>query len=200
MLKEEVKAYEGYYSQVLHTGSRVICDPAPKDTDDDYLFLTFEGAVDAFLEKLQKEKWVRGGSVHDGGNRKSLIIQDWSQGFEGIDYGRVFRSYKKDDLNFIITLDPVYFKKFSLATGLAKKLNLLEKSERVDLFETIVRDVQHPLELNERRWWQNVFVGRDIQQALAAQDRVVLLDEVEPIVPAGIAPPPDFWEVGQHRG
>lgn len=151
-MRDEIKAYDGYYTEILHTGSRVICDPPPKDTDDDYLMLTWEGALDALVEKLTKtDKYVLGGSMYYNSN-EAITIQDWSNGFEGINYNKVFRSYKKGDVNIIVTLDPHYFKLFTRATGLAKKLNLLKKEDKVALFETIVRDVEWPIEEEKRVW------------------------------------------------
>lgn len=165
-MRKEIEDFSGYYTEILHTGSRVICDPPPKDTDDDYLMLTWEGALDALVEKLNKDKYELGGSMNMGGEnyeRRGLEIQDWSKGFEGIDYNKVFRSYKKSfpkndeeqsdggDVNIIVTLDPHYFKLFTRATGLAKKLNLLKKEDRVALFETIVRDVDWPVEDEKKK-------------------------------------------------
>ena len=41
--------FKGWYRDSLHTGSRVICNPPPTDTDDDYLFPLGEGTVQALL-------------------------------------------------------------------------------------------------------------------------------------------------------
>jgi len=179
-MREEIKAYDGYYHEILHTGSRVICDPPPKDTDDDYLFLTWDGALDALVEKLTKEGWILGGSMSMGSEnyeRGGLEIQDWSKGFDGIDYNKVFRSYKKADLNVIVTLDPHYFNLFKRATGLAKKLNLLKKEDRVNLFEAMIRDVQFPLEGKKIGYGYDIMYEKAVDRLRAVRpDRVVPAD------------------------
>lgn len=52
----------------------------------------------------------------------------------------IFHSWKKDDLNLILTCSVEYFENFSKATRLAKTLNLINKQDRIFLFEAICFD------------------------------------------------------------
>jgi len=91
-------------------GSRVTCDPVPEDSDIDILVL-----VRSIAE-------IQGTEDHTG----SMSGQS------------AFVSLREGDRNYIITADPVFFEKFMLATGVAKKLNLLKKEDRVALFQAIL--------------------------------------------------------------
>lgn len=123
--------------EVSHTGSREICSPAPTDTDDDYILLCEPEYLKELEIQLTKNKWVRGGSMHND------LSDSPYEGAE-VDRTSVFSSWKKQDgwneskLNFIVTISPEFYQNFVLATRLAKKLNLLKKEDRVTLFNSIV--------------------------------------------------------------
>lgn len=125
-IREEVSKYSPYYVETYHTGSREICDPPPKDTDDDYILLCFEGGINALEDKLLDDGYELGGSFD----------AEWRED--------TFKSYKlhKDDdtINLILTLDPVFYENFTKATKLSKALNLLKKEDRVTVFQAVVSD------------------------------------------------------------
>lgn len=101
-------------------GSRVICDPPPTDTDQDILVLVTRIP----FEELAKDGWVLGGSE---------ILARKSDG----EYA--FVSFKKGELNYIITTSKAFYNHFWTATMLAKKYNLLDKNDRIELFDAIMR-------------------------------------------------------------
>ena len=107
----------------LPTGSRVICDPPVMDTDEDYLILIPEEDRETIEDLLEQDGYVEGGSGHTYQN---------------------FLSYKNYEhnvpINILLTCQKDYFDRFSKATALAKALNLKEKSDRITLFEAVVRD------------------------------------------------------------
>ena len=100
--------------RLCHTGSRAICVPSPTDTDDDYLVL-----AKPWLEDILKG-------------------QGWCK--ESADrYGTsVFHSWRKDDINLIVTQDCEFFRKFELATKVAAAMNVSSKKDRVTLFKAIL--------------------------------------------------------------
>ncbi|MNF99067.1 hypothetical protein D3C84_819530 [compost metagenome] len=49
-----------------------------------------------------------------------------------------FQSFTLDDLNLIVTFDPEFYRRFMAATGVAKHLNLLDKQDRVTLFQAVL--------------------------------------------------------------
>jgi len=51
----------------------------------------------------------------------------------------VWCSFRKGDVNLIIFYNQLLFDVFFAATQLAKQMNLLEKRDRVELFQTIFR-------------------------------------------------------------
>jgi hypothetical protein len=104
-------------------GSRVTCDPAPTDTDEDYLCLSF-GEYDDTL--------ICAGFVRDGSPKF----------YTGNDNGG-FRSFRRGDLNLIVTQDPAFFQLFLTATHLAKIFNLLQKNHRIALFQAILYGVDY---------------------------------------------------------
>lgn len=108
-------------------GSRVTCDPAPTDTDQDVLVLTTrELWADKLDALLNVEKFEKGGSEHsdESGYLANAPLS--------------FASYVRGDLNLIITFDSEFYRRFMAATGVAKHLNLLVKADRVMLFQAVL--------------------------------------------------------------
>lgn len=109
------------YESAFKTGSSVICNPPVTNTDEDVMFFTedYSGLV-----------------VH-------LLINGWeacnSKEYEGQDGDYNWSAYRKGNLNYLITDNQDYYDKFELATNLATKLNLLEKSQRITLFTYIIK-------------------------------------------------------------
>jgi hypothetical protein len=100
------------------TGSRYICSPAPTDTDEDYVVLLRPGS------KRYIETWMQ------------------AEGFElhGRQYNSAeFWSFKKNEngtvVNYITSDNPEFYENFILATEEAKSRNLLNKEDRIKLFE-----------------------------------------------------------------
>lgn len=112
--KEELPVDIPNYVAHFATGSRVICNPPPTDTDLDIMILVDKGALDY---------------VHDD----LINYYDYELGGSYVEESQ-WRSYKKDHFNLLFTDDPDYFEKFRQATTKAKELNLLKKEERIKLF------------------------------------------------------------------
>lgn len=104
-------------------GSRVTCDPAPKDTDEDWLVLI---PGQSFLDRLTAE-----GFSQDG----------MPEFYTGNDAGG-FRSYRKGDVNIITTESDAFFDLFLAATELARRFNLLSKADRIALFQAVLYGVK----------------------------------------------------------
>ena len=114
--------YDPYIFDKFMTGSRAICIPAPTDTDEDWVVLVTHLWNNPILASLYKDGWKDDGSrpKHPKG------------------YGEQFISYKKDELNLIVTDSFDFFQRFKRATALAKLLNLVEKKDRILLFDEIL--------------------------------------------------------------
>lgn len=109
----------------MASGSRVICNPAPTDTDEDWAVLSY-----------------------DYKRRKALTDALIAEGFEidGKEYGdgtTNFRSYRKGDINVIVIFNSQEYARFALATRIATALNLTNKSDRIALF-SMIRDAHQP--------------------------------------------------------
>jgi len=102
-------------------GSRVTCSPAPMNTDQDYLALVVGDPYQTLTEA---------GFTQDGS----------PEFYTGSDKGG-FRSWRRGDVNIITTEDGVFYDKFMKATYLAKRFNLLNKADRIALFQVILYDV-----------------------------------------------------------
>ena len=110
---------------VVPVGSRVTCNPPPTDTDEDYLVLVkdkpaavaglkalgFEYSADP--EKLAKYEAMNG-------------TARWS--FTSLWFGNV---------NYIVTDSQFFFERFLTATHVCKALNLLDKADRIMVFEAV---------------------------------------------------------------
>lgn len=98
------------------TGSRVICDPAPTDTDEDYVCLAGTETYSA----LQAAGFV--------------TAADFEQYAEMPD----FVAYRLEHFNVIVTDNADFYSRFVAATDEAKQLNLTIKIERIALFQRVL--------------------------------------------------------------
>jgi hypothetical protein len=114
---------------ITPVGSRETCNPPPIGTDRDWLALIASSEWSALDSALKQDGWELGGSFSA---HESVPIPEDDR----------FCSYTKliDDVleNIIVTDSIVFHKRFLAATGVAKRLNLLEKSARVDLFQAVL--------------------------------------------------------------
>lgn len=112
-------------------GSRVTCNPPPTDTDEDYLVFTAHDPAPALLSA---------GFKQDGS----------PEFYTGNDNGG-FRSFRRGNLNIITTQSPQFFDRFMTATDLARRFNLMAKSDRIALFQAVLygvgADNLHPAEI-----------------------------------------------------
>lgn len=123
---------DGYVASGLvesfeRVGSRVTCDPAPTDTDEDFLVLAVEPwkLIDS-LKMIHGFK--RGGS--------ELVDDETDKDHHASKYG--FASLKLGHVNLIITEDSEFYRRFLAASSVAKRLNLLEKADRIALFQAVL--------------------------------------------------------------
>ena len=104
-------------------GSRVTCNPPPVDTDADFLALVED--MEAFREALFKFEFVMDGSE----------LLDAAQPPDVADR---FSSYSFGEINIIATCDAAFHRKFLAASSVAKRLNLLNKEDRIALFQAVL--------------------------------------------------------------
>lgn len=97
-------------------GSKAICSPPPQDSDTDILVYT--PATEAFRMLLEVEGWKKDGNYPEGS----------------------FESYKKGDLNIILTFLFAYFHSFVRAKDVCKLLNLTDKAQRIAVHELMLKD------------------------------------------------------------
>lgn len=117
-------------------GSRVTCVPPPENTDQDYLALIDFDRIQHAGEYLDNNGWKENGSCSDFYNEDSFI------------------SFTLGDQNIIICWEDDFFRKFMIATEIAKSLNLLNKKDRIMLFVGILYNIHpncedlHPLNMS----------------------------------------------------
>lgn len=106
--------------QVYATGSQVTCNPPPGDASDvDYLVYTSK-SLDKLLKYLEENSFeVEGSPEYDIHNSQ-------------------FASFRKGKVNLIVTNSIDFCMNHRLATEVCKKLNLLEKSDRIMVFKAIL--------------------------------------------------------------
>lgn len=117
---------EGKCLKWERVGSRVTCDPAPTDTDEDILVLTTAQLWGELGNALTAGQFQIGGS--DCGDQSGYLATAPLS----------FQSFTLGALNLIITFDPDFYRRFMAATGVAKRLNLLDKGDRITLFQAVI--------------------------------------------------------------
>lgn len=106
-------------------GSRVTCNPAPTDTDADFLvYIPNKAGVDRLAFALSAADWEDCGKGYE-------MPGDWN-------------AYRKGELNIILTHDADFCDRFRRAMALAARFNLLDKGDRIALCNA-VRDGQGDL-------------------------------------------------------
>jgi hypothetical protein len=106
-------------------GSRVTCDPPPPSGDEDYLVLQTLETQKALSDILNDYSFERVGSeIQDDVNEHPPEER--------------FTSYKYGDVDLIVTASSVFFDRFIAATSVAKRLNLLDKGDRIALFQAVL--------------------------------------------------------------
>ena len=123
-----------YFKGYSPTGSYYICTPPVENTDRDFIVLVESYRYNAVLWSiLSGESWELGGSEISPAEYKLISGE----------YG--FASWKKGNVNLIITTSEDFYNKFVHATEIAKKQNLLNKEDRVALFQKILYGNSIPL-------------------------------------------------------
>jgi hypothetical protein len=103
---------------VVPVGSRVTCDPAPTDTDEDWLVYTEDLAT------------LLGDCVEYGFTNEGNYIDKES-------YSNFF-SLRNGRHNLIVTNRKEFYDRFVLATHVCKTLNVLDKQDRIVVFQAIL--------------------------------------------------------------
>jgi len=106
-------------------GSRATCDPPPAGTDRDVLLLCDD--LSRLLSAAAACEFVIGGSVP----ADKFDVRKMASGFVSL---KQFRG----DLNLIVTKDRDFARRFMAATSVAKRLNLLDKGDRIALFQAVL--------------------------------------------------------------
>lgn len=105
-------------------GSRVTCNPPPIDTDCDWLVLIDRERETEFMEALSTDQWELGGSLPDEMNETPPSDR--------------FMSFTKGEDNIIMTNSSIFYRRFMAATSVAKRLNLMNKDDRIALFQAVL--------------------------------------------------------------
>jgi hypothetical protein len=104
-------------------GSRVTCSPPPMDTDADYLVLcpSEPERVTAVINAMHGFCLEWEGGEH----YQAMIASD-------------FMSWRRGEINLIVTSNDRFAAKHRVATGLCKRLNLMHKPDRIALFQGVL--------------------------------------------------------------
>lgn len=103
-------------------GSRVTCNPPPTDTDADYLCHVRPCHMHRFESEMYSNGFKLGGSLDASGDQ----------------FGYGFTSYTLGEINLIATEDYDFANRFLAASSVAKRLNLLDKYDRIALFQAVL--------------------------------------------------------------
>lgn len=123
MTDEVIKRLRAAGCAVEMCGSKVTCDPPPFDTDTDYRVSVPRG--ETFVREVVSVLGDRG-FQWEGSEHYQNAAADG------------FMSWRKGDVNFIVSSNHEWLTKHAIATALSKRLNLLEKADRIALFQAVL--------------------------------------------------------------
>lgn len=107
-------------------GSRITCNPPPEDTDQDVLVFVDSENADYFVSRMKNA----GFNVELGEGYAEDALNSGEEDR--------FQSYRLGDVNLIVTVDERFYNRFSAATAMAKRANLMQKEERIALFQAVL--------------------------------------------------------------
>ena len=122
--KSEILAIlQGTATHIVPAGSQYTCNPPPDmaTSDEDWLVHTWTDAAALLIEA-------------------GFTQQGQPEFYTGNEDGG-FKSWRRGEVNLIITQDLAFFNKFRTATELARRFNLLEKQDRIALFQAVLYGV-----------------------------------------------------------
>lgn len=106
--------FTNYVTEYEYVGSRVTCNPPPENTDQDILIYSEDAKT--LIGNCIEQDYVGTGSY----------------------VGSEFTSLLQETVNLIITDNKEFYDKFMLATHVCKTLNVLDKQERITVFQAIL--------------------------------------------------------------
>lgn len=112
--------FEDFIVKSHPTGSSYTCDPPVLDTDIDTIILATDPL---YVNVLLNDGWTKCSST------------------EYPDQGATFTAFRRGKENYIVTCDKRFYKKYVLATKIAKEMNLLDKADRIKLFNAVLYNV-----------------------------------------------------------
>jgi hypothetical protein len=101
----------------FRTGSREICNPAPYDTDVDFVVLDINGNV----------------SFEKNGYNLSSDVENYDPNDVGS-----FQTYRRGEVNLVVIHSWESFRAWKAATAAAKQMNLTDKGKRIALFQGVL--------------------------------------------------------------
>lgn len=134
--------------EITPCGSRVTCEPPPTDTDADYLLLLPPGSeVQARVSNyLNGQEFVMDGVTgcleYEGPSNSPFV--SWKR--------------SRDTVNLIVTSDEEFARRHKAATHVCRQLNLLNKLDRIMVFQAVLygNQVNAGLAPNDlRRIWES---------------------------------------------
>lgn len=113
--------------QIIPTGSREICNPAPPDSSDfDVVVLIKEGLI--YDYKIQS--FIKSCKFKASCEETYQMLGDSN--------GEEFECYRSGDVNLIVMDSLEFFSKWKLATAVCKILNVQDKTKRIEAFQEIL--------------------------------------------------------------
>lgn len=111
------------------TGSNYICGPPVTDTDIDYVVFVqvFKRHPHNWFANNPIPSWVYGEGWETGGSERE---------------GNWMDTFRKGKYNLIFVYNEIDFCKWHCATEIAKKRNLLDKEDRIALFDDVFNNYE----------------------------------------------------------
>ena len=122
------------------TGSNYTCDPPVEDTDRDFILLVKDKKACIALCKSSSDIVTFDSKISENEDTEQAtdpleFKAAEPKGYDAFD----FTSVRVGKDNLILTDNKKFYDKFVVATELAKRFNLLDKSDRIALFTGVIK-------------------------------------------------------------
>jgi len=120
-----------FYLTITPTGSRFNCDPPVMNTDQDYLIYTPCDISQELIAAGYTKTTIDPADLQQMKSTQSIPKK-------GGNADETFESWRRDDINLIVTLSSEFYHKHKVAGYVCKAMNVRDKDHRIMIYHAVM--------------------------------------------------------------